>query len=179
MTESKVDLFTPWQEFIRYEKNHFRRDYKLMLLWATIAVMLSIIVPWGQGKYLLNYLTYHVAMTGFGATVFGFTILGGKDDFFEPIIKEKRDGINTLRNMVLFLFTPLILHMIALGFLFFKLTFPIIGQYDWTRYVFRLFYSFAAIWATAQTFFSYRFLFILAITRLVWKYQQVYHPKNK
>lgn len=174
---NRIPLFKPWSEFKRY--GYLKHDWKWLLFWLAIAVVLAFIVPDGQGKNIFQYLTFHVAMAGFGATVFGFTILGGKDDFFEPIIKEKRDGINTLRNMVLFLFAPLVLHGISCGLLIIYILFPDITQISWLHITFRCVYGYFAIWAFSQTYFSYRFLFVLAITRLVWKYNQVYHPTKK
>jgi hypothetical protein len=171
--KNSPSLFSPWSEFKHY--GYFKHDWKWLLLWLTLAIVLSFVVPDGQSKNIFQYLTFHIAMAGFGATVFGFTILGGKDDFFEPIIKEKRDGINTLRDMVLFLFAPLVLHGISCGLLIIYILFPDITQISWLQVIFRCVYGYFAIWAFAQTYFSYRFLFILAITRLVWKYKQVYH----
>jgi hypothetical protein len=149
------------------------------LLWLLLSIALAIFVSNGQGKNVFQYLMIHLAMGGFGATVFGFTILGGKDDFFEPIIKEKKEGINDLRDMVLFLFVPLVLHGGACILLIVRILLPIITQTEWLQFFFRCVYGFIAIWAIAQTYFSYRFLFTLAITRLVWKYSQIYHPREK
>jgi hypothetical protein len=168
--------FSPWCEFRRY--GYLKHDWKLLLFWVATSFVLAIIVPAGQSANLFQYLTFHIAMAGFGATVFGFTILGGKDDFFEPIIKEKKDGVNTLRNMVLYLFVPLVLHGVACVIIALRILFPMLTQFDFLRFSFRFIYGSVAIWATAQTFFSYRFLFILAVTRLVWKYKQVYHSQG-
>lgn len=173
---NKPPLCTPWNEFKRY--GYLKHDWKWLLVWIILSVILAIVVPNGQGKNLFQYLAFHVAMAGFGATVFGFTILGGKDDFFEPIIKEKREGINALRNMVLYLFVPLVLHGIAYGLITLRILFPFLTQVGYLQFLFRCIYGCVAIWATMQTYFSYRFLFILAITRLVWKYSQIYHPKE-
>lgn len=170
---NRTPLFSPWSEFKRY--GCLSHDWKWLLLWLATAIVLAFNVPDGQGKNVFQYLAFHVAMAGFGATVFGFTILGGKDDFFEPIIREKKDGINTLRDMVLFLFAPLVLHGVSCVLLVIYILFPHIAQNSWLQVAFRCAYGYFAIWAVAQTYFSFRFLFILAITRLVWKYKQVYH----
>lgn len=173
---NKVQLFNPWNEFKRY--GYIKKDWKLVLLWLLCSIFFAIFVPNGQGENLFQYLMLHLAMAGFGATVFGFTILGGKDDFFEPIIKEKKEGINALRDMVLFLFVPLVLHGGACLLIIMRILFPFLTQTEWLQFLFRCVYGFIAIWAIAQTYFSYQFLFTLAITRLVWKYSQIYHPKE-
>jgi len=173
---SKEQLFTPWSEFKRY--GYIKKDWKPVLFWLLLSIFLAFIVPEGQGENLFQYFMFHLAMAGFGGTVFGFTILGGKDDFFEPIIEEKKEGINTLRAMVLFLFTPLVLHGGACLLLMVRILFPFLTQTEGLQFLFRSVYGFIAIWAIAQTYFSYRFLFVLAITRLVWKYSQIYHPKE-
>ncbi len=164
---SKPALFTVWREIRRYG---FRRsDCRFWLSWALIAAVLTFAVPFGQSDNIFQYLAIHIAFAGFGATVFGFTILGGKDDFFEPIIESVQDGVYALRNMVLFLFFPLILHSIACGLLTVRILVPQVGLYVTVAYTWRFLYGFIAIWATAQTAFSFHFLFSLAITRLVWK----------
>jgi len=159
---NKEQLFTPWNEFRRY--GYIKRDWKWVLLWLLLSIALAILVPNGQGENLFQYLMFHLAMGGFGATVFGFTILGGKDDFFEPIIKARKEGINDLRDMVLFLFVPLVLHGSACLLLILRILFPFLTQTESSQFLFRCVYGFIAIWAIAQTYFSYRFLFILAIT---------------
>ena len=174
---NKEQLLTPWNEFKRY--GYIKRDWKLVLLWLLFSIALAIFVPNGQGENLFQYLMFHLAMGGFGATIFGFTILGGKDDFFEPIIKARKEGINDLRNMVLFLFVPLVLHGSACLLLIMRILFPLLTRTELLQFLFRCVYGFVAVWAIAQTYFSYRFLFTLAITRLVWKYSQIYHPKGR
>jgi hypothetical protein len=173
---NREQLFTPWNEFRRY--GYIKKDWKWVLLWLPCSIVLAIVVPNGQGENLFQYFMFYLAMAGFGGTVFGFTILGGKDDFFEPIIEEKKEGINALRDMVLFLFVPLVLHGGACILLIMRILFPFLTQTECLQFLFRCVYGFIAMWAIAQTYFSYRFLFTLAITRLVWKYSQIYHPKD-
>lgn len=143
------------------------------LAWIAVASALTFLVPFGLGKDLHQFLRVHVTLFGFGAAVFGFTILGGKDDFFEPIIESDDSGLDTLRNMVLFLFVPLALQGLACIVLVIRILFPCIGASVFLAYGWRFAYSFTAIWASAQMWFAYRFLFVLAITRLVWKDKEV------
>ncbi len=173
----KVKLFTVTRELRHYGVH--RKGAALWLLWLVCAVALAMYVPFGQGKDIFQYFTVHLAFLGFGATVFGFTILGGKDDFFEPIIDSLPDGLDILRQMVLFLFFPLILHAVACGLLGVKVLFPNIYRVHWLHEVWRGGYSFFAIWAVYQTAMSFRFLFVLAITRLVWKDKEMKTAKAK
>jgi hypothetical protein len=172
----KVRLFTVTRELRRYGLR--RSSIALWLLWLVCATALARYVPFGQGKDIFQYFTLHLAFLGFGATVFGFTILGGKDDFFEPIINSLPDGLDILRQMVLFLFFPLILPAAACGCLCVKVLFPDIYRVPWLHEVWRGVYSFFAIWAVYQTAMSFRFLFVLAITRLVWKGKEMKREKN-
>ena len=167
----KPRLFTPLSELRRYGWHW--PDALLCLCWAVAACALTFLVPFGFGNDLQQFLRVHVTLFGFGATVFGFTILGGKDDFFEPIIAANDNGADTLRNMVLFLFTPLALQGLACIVLVARILFPCISHNVYSAYAWRFGYSFTAIWAAAQTGFSYRFLFVLAITRIVWKNRDV------
>lgn len=173
----KPRLYTVSHELRRYGLR--RTNIALWLLWAVMAAALSRYVPHGQGKDVFQYLTFHFALLGFGATVFGFTILGGKDDFFEPIMDSVPEGLSILRDMVLFLFFPLILHVIACGLLCLRILFPSICSTPWCFYPWRGLYAFFAIWGFFQSAMSFRFLFILAITRLVWKDKQMKAAKNK
>jgi len=109
-----------------------------------------------------------MVMMGFGATVFGFTILGGKDDFFEPLMERDPEGVMALRDMVLYLFIPLLGHGVAFGLLIARILFPMVGESAYSAYAFRVLYGFFAIYATYLSYSTFRFLFVLANKRLIW-----------
>lgn len=130
------------------------RDILYCILWAAVALALTIFVPPGQGKYVFQYLTFHLAALGFGAAIFSRTILG-RDDFFKSVCQD------ALRNFVLCLFFPLILHGLSCFALMLWIIFPGSFSQGW-----RFVYGYLAVFAVAQSAFSFRALFILAITRL-------------
>jgi hypothetical protein len=79
---------TPWRELLRYGLRRAFLSYTTGCS-ALAAVVLSCMLPWGQRELLPFMAGFHAAMLGFGLSVFGFTILGGKDDFFEPVMKNR------------------------------------------------------------------------------------------
>lgn len=173
---TKHPRFTVRKELRRYGLRW--SDARLWLCWAVVALLLTFTVPFGQNGNIFQFLAIHIAFAGFGATVFGFTILGGKDDFFEPIIESSDKGVYVLRDMVLYLFFPLILHGSACVVLATRILFSQIGECLACVYLFRFAYAFLAIWAMVQTALSFRFLFVLAITRLMWKDKEVKNRKQ-
>jgi hypothetical protein len=173
----KPSIFGVLKELRRYGWKW--SDFRYCVYWAVIAIILAYAVPAGQGKDIFQFVTLHVTLLGFGATIFGFTILGGKDDFFEPIMESRKNGLNTLRDMVLILFFPLVLHAVACAVLGIRILFPEICGTLAVWYLWRWFYSFFAIWATAQSAFATRYLFVLAITRLVWRNKEIQKAKKE
>lgn len=166
-------LYTPWRELQRYglQRALFSR---VTLFAASTSVLLSFLTPWGQLELLPFLAGFHAAMLGFGLSVFGFTILGGKDDFFEPVMKAKGEkGLDALREMVLLLWWPLLLHGIAFALCCVRLVYqPFWAEHSWAATGWRLLYLFVGAWAVCQNYFSMRYLFILAITRLKWRYNE-------
>lgn len=174
-TRTKPPLATPWKELRRYG---YRRAF--LSRWTGLALaaalVLPFIVPWGQYGSLGLLAGLHGGLLGFGLTVFGFTILGGKDDFFEPVMKSQgAAGLDALRDMVLLLWWPVLLHGAALALCMVR----ILGKSFWGNHhcaatAWRMVYVFAAVWAMTQTYHSVRYLFILAITRLKWRYKELH-----
>jgi DNA-directed RNA polymerase subunit RPC12/RpoP len=161
---------SPWNEFRRYacEQGHWKDDWWVWVGSAAIAALLTVLVPTGQAVNLYQFLTFHMVMMGFGATVFGFTILGGKDDFFEPLMERDPKGVIALRDMVLYLFCPLVVHGVASSLLIARALFPATGRWPVSMYAFRAGYGFFAIYATYLSYSAFRFLFVLANKRLIW-----------
>ena len=161
---------SPWNEFRRYacEHGHWKDDWGVWVASGIVSSVLAVAVPMGQATNLFQFLSFHMIMMGFGASVFGFTILGGKDDFFEPLMERDPQGVMALRDMVLYLFCPLVVHGIASGLVIVRILFPSIGESSYTVYPFRIIYGFFAIYATYLSYSAFRFLFILANKRLIW-----------
>lgn len=171
---AKRALFSPWTEVLRYGLR------KTLVSWITctalvLAVVAAGLVPWGQRDLLPALLSLHGALLGFGLTIFGFTILGGKDDFFEPVMKSQgKAGLDALRDMVLLLWWPVLLHGLAVGLCIVRLA----NQPFWVEQrpvamSWRVTYGFLGGWAFLQTYFSMRYLFTLAIMRLKWRYKEL------
>lgn len=126
------------------------RDVLYCMLWALVALALTIFVPPGQGKYVFQYLTFHLAALGFGAAIFSRTILS-RDNFFKYVDQ------GALRSLIY----PLILHGLSCFALMCWIIFPGSFSQGW-----RFLYGYLAVFAVAQSAFSFRALFVLAITRL-------------
>ena len=174
MTNKKPKLFTPWRELERFGfKRVFLSRWKGFA--AAAALIVPAIVPWGQIGSLQLLAEIHAVLLGFGLTVFGFTILGGKDDFFEPVMKSQgKEGLDALRDMVLLLWWPLILHGAALLLCLSRLMGrSFIGASVCAAYAWRVAYVFVMVWAMIQTYHSMRYLFVLAITRLHWRFKEL------
>jgi hypothetical protein len=129
----------------------------------------AFLVPTGQYNSLAILLPLHITMLGFSMTVFGFVILGGKDDFFEPLMVSRADGLDLLRNMVLILFWPLPAHFLAAAVCFLRLIIPAIGHIEGLNITWRILYGFITLYSFVVSFFAARYLFRLAIIRLIWR----------
>lgn len=176
-TNGRKASFTPWAELKRYGlKKAFCSSWTF---WSACgAITLTLLMPWGPRAAIDTLTTLHVTMLGFGLVIFGFTILGGKDDFFEPVMHSQGvQGLEALRKMVLYLFWPLLLHGIAVALCLARLS---DGLFVWTcsKMLWRLCYGFISIWAAIQTYLSVRYLFRLAVMRLVWRYTELRKSKR-
>lgn len=170
---AKPKLFTPWHELRR-----FGLCRAFVSVWTGTCLVLSVLatltVPWGQYHLLPILAQLHASLVGFTLVVFGFTILGGKDDFFEPVMRSQgREGLTSLLNMVLLLFWPLVLQGAALGLCVLRVLYHDAWRdQPWLLLSWRAVYAFVATWAGIQMLLSARYLFVLAITRLHWRYKE-------
>ena len=140
------------------------RDVVHCILWALIALALTVFVLPEQGKYAFQYLVFHLALLGLGVAIFSRTILG-RDDFFKSMDQD------SCRNLVLCLFFPPILHGLSCFALLPWVIFPGSFSQAW-----RFLYGYLAVFAVAQSAFSFRALFVLAITRLTHQERTMFPP---
>lgn len=134
------------------------------------ALVLPPLVPWGLHDMLTPLLSAHVTLLGFGLTVFGLVVIGGRDDFFLPIIKSKKfEGAAILERMALYLIWPLVLHGMCAVAILARLTLFRAFQ-DNTLLIagsaWRVAYVFLATWALVQTYLSSHYLFRIALIRI-------------
>lgn len=144
--------FSVFGELRRYGLHS--RDMLYCMLWALVALALTVFVLPEQGKYAFEYLVFHLALLGLGVAIFSRTILG-QDDFFKSVNQD------AYRNLILCLFFPPILHGLSCLALMLWIIFPGSFSQGW-----RFMYGYLAVFAVAQSAFSFRALFVLAITRL-------------
>lgn len=162
--------FTPWQELRRYGL------YRAFVSYWTcgsllVSLLLAFTLPWFDPSIFDALAAVHATMLGVGITVFGFTILGGKDDFFEPLmLAQGKKGLNALHDMVLLLFWPLILHAAALLLCLVRMSEPLF-ELETVKYSWRVGYGFVALWSAVQSYQSLRYLFVLANVHLAWRYK--------
>lgn len=148
------------------------------LLSLVIAAVAAAAIPAGRSDLLLTLLQVHAGLAGFSLTVFGFVILGGKDDFFEPLIRQRQDGLDLLRDMVLILFWPLAFHFVSFALCLMRLLLPQIGTDCVLSYGWRWCYGWATTYSVLLSFLSARYLFRLAIIRLIWRSKEIRRGKS-
>lgn len=173
-------LYTPWREFISFGvKKAFLSPWPIGSLYVGFACCW---VPIEGNTVLSAIFASHLMLLGVAVTVFGFTILGGKDDFYQTILVDDKDesGFLALRHLVLFLFWPIPLHAIALALCLgcLALGTSLTGR-PWHLLAWRWLYGFVASWAVLQSFFSVRQLYHLAIVRLMIKRNNIKEEENK
>jgi len=143
-----------------------RRD--VYALWSA-SVVLALAVPGGQREHLPTIISAQLTFLGFSLTIFGFVILGGKDDFFDPVLRSGPGGQNALRNLVLHLFWPIIWHGLACVAGVAYLLFGDAMGFQPILYMWRLTYAFLTLFSFLESFYATRILFILAVRRLIWR----------
>ncbi|MHA7812155.1 MAG: hypothetical protein ACX94C_02005 [Phycisphaerales bacterium] len=142
--------------------------------WTAICLVSSILlpnlVPWGRYDLLPVLISIHATLLGFGLTVFGFVVIGGKDDFFLPIVKSKNfNGMAILERMSLYLIWPVLLHGVCLLLILVRLTIYHMFSGDGLLILgglWRVLYVFFALWSILQNYFSMNYLFRIALIRL-------------
>ena len=160
---------TPWLELRRFGLR------KAFLNWhtyvsASIAVGCAASVPYQGTPALDALITMHGTLLGFTLTVFGFVILGGKDDFFEPVMQKLGPtGVEALRTLVLDLFFPVILQAACLALCLQRRFAPVWFNLLPVTYAWRFTYAFLFIWANLEIYHAVESLFMLAIRRILWR----------
>jgi len=172
-----VQLTTPslWGEIKRFGRK------KIFLHWSVfvsivLSVVFSVVVPFGQSGKLGTLVGMHSVLAGFAFAIFGFVIIGGKDDFLT--LRMREGGLAVLEgvlNMILHLFWPFCIQLVVLllvvsRMLIDEVWLPVV-------YAWRVLYGALAIYGFIQIYFAIHFIYVIAVGRYVFLYQKAKQGK--
>ena len=165
----------PFTVYGEIERFGFQKTFWSWMLKVSLVVGVpsAFLVPSGQAKHLGMLFALHGTLLGFAFVVFSF-VTAWRNEFTEPVMrKNPKEGLNTIRNVILHLFFPIPLQLLTLAILVPRILFSGFFSNAVFGYLWRGLYATVAMWAILELTWAVRTLFSLAIIRYVKQYKDI------